>query len=211
MSESARDVQRKAAIAGAAAAPLCLAAKGCGGPGPHPHSTCLEVVSVHASDDEVLSLMTPPGTPPKTADDTAPPVPPNELFFEILGDPPLQAWAQVCDRRDCKCSDLLVLATPEGREALLAQVHASGRKGEHCTSRGGPALEGITHFLLDAETAKPYWKQDRQAVQVTAETLAIAQRIDGDTLDALRNCWTLGRGYGDPEQRLLAAESIPVF
>lgn len=136
----------------------------------------------------------------------------DEGVFELAGDEPTWIWVHTCPTENCQCRTVLVLATDDGRDALLER----GAAVREAWNTGGDyyktaeSLSNLIAFRLEID-ANVVLSLDGAIPLDLAEhprIANVAQRIDGDLLDAMGRLWYLGKGWPDPEQQVLLAAKI---
>jgi hypothetical protein len=137
---------------------------------------------------------------------------PGEGIDELAGDRPAWIWAHTCRDSKCDCRAALILATTEGREALLdrgAAVHEAWLAGTEYTQVAW-RLHELDHFFIDIDTAEAYWTNGERRIDVGDHPRIgkILPCIDGELLEEIGRLWYLGKGWPDPEQQILAAQEI---
>lgn len=139
---------------------------------------------------------------------------PDDGLFELAGAKPAWIWAHTCPMPECACRTAVILATDKGRGHLLERV-ASIRdtysaKGDYAAVAA--TFDDLVAFDLDIDTAHVYSPGDGKPVDLAANPRIadVAQRIDGDLLDALGKLWYRGKGRADPEQEALVPAEIRI-
>lgn len=139
---------------------------------------------------------------------------PDDGVFELPGDEPTWIWAHTCPTENCQCRVALVLTTQDGRDALLER----GAAVREAWNTGGDyykvaeSLSDLIAFRLEIDANLVLSLNDASPLDLAAHPRIadIAQRIDGDLLDALGRLWYRGKGWPDPEQQVLRASTIKI-
>ena len=133
-------------------------------------------------------------------------------LLEIPTDPPTWAWAHTCRNPGCDCRDVLMLATADGRQALLERVHRVYQERRDGVSMLHAAwqIRELDTFYLHLDTAQPYWANAKQNFDLTDHPRIgpIAAQLDGERLDAIDRWWHRYKGQPHPEQSLARGEAL---
>lgn len=111
-------------------------------------------------------------------------------LLELAGATPLWNWAHPCRIVDCDCRLALILATTDGRDALLergADVHKAWHAGSDFT-RVGSLSADLDVFQLNIDSMDAFLVGSQTPLDVTSQPQArdALERLDGEMLDALR-------------------------
>jgi SEC-C motif len=125
----------------------------------------------------------------------------------LSGKEPVWIWAFTCPVPACDCRRAVVLSTKGGREMLVergAPVREAWLRGGGSYPRVAAALEDVTAFAVDIDDGEiyPVYGEDSDdALDFDAhpEAREIADRMDGETLEACGHLWYRGKGLPDPE------------
>lgn len=136
----------------------------------------------------------------------------DDGLFELAGPEPMWIWAHTCPTPDCECRDALILATTDGREALLqrgAGVRAAWNS-ESSYKRVASQLTSVEAFILDLDAAEAFPPVGDEPLSLAdhPRVRAVVERIDGEILDALGRLWYRGKGKPEPETRMRATKKI---
>lgn len=137
---------------------------------------------------------------------------PSEGIYELAGERPTWIWAHTCPDSKCDCRAVLILATTEGREALLergATVHEAWLAGTEY-AQAAWRLHDLDHFFIDIDTAEAYWTNGERRIDVGDHPRIgqILASMDGELLDEIGRLWYRGKGWPDPEQQILEAREV---
>lgn len=126
---------------------------------------------------------------------------PDDGVFELPGLPAAWIWVCTCAEPECDCRTAVVLATHDGRDALLervAPVYAAWSKPGGRYHHVATEIQTLIGFLIDIDDAVVYALQpgelvplDLQAHPAIAE---LASRIRGPLLDRFDELWHHGKG-----------------
>jgi hypothetical protein len=121
-------------------------------------------------------------------------------------------WAHTCPEPECTCRTALILATREGRSALLEigePVHAAWRDGSGYADVASK-LRGVDAFGLGIDTVVPCKMTDGEPLdlELHPRVRAIVERLDGEVLDRIGRLWYAGKGKPDPEARVRQEERV---
>ncbi len=126
-------------------------------------------------------------------------------ILEIPTDPPTWLWAYTCRNRGCDCRDVVILATTDGREALLERVHRvyqlRGAEGKFLDAAW--QVRELDTFYFHLDTAQPYWSNaNQQDFDLTDHPRIgpLAARLDGERLETIDRWWHRGKGQPDPQE-----------
>ena len=139
---------------------------------------------------------------------------PDDGVFELAGAEPAWIWVHTCPKPTCSCRSALVLATHDGRELLLERGAAVRDAWNTQTnySRVAAALDDLIVFHIDIDTVEISSPIDDEPLDSGAHPRIadIAMRIDGDLLESIGQLWYRGKGWPDPEQKVLLAAEIVI-
>ena len=133
-------------------------------------------------------------------------------LIELAGATPLWIWAHPCRIVDCDCRLALILASTDGRAALLergAEAHKAWHAGSDFT-RVGSLSADLDVFLLHIDSVDAFLVGPQTPLDVTShpQVRAVLERLDGEVLDALGRFYDHSRGQEDRATRLGAAQKI---
>ena len=138
----------------------------------------------------------------------------DEGLFELPGNEPLWIWVHTCPDRRCDCREALILATNEGRDALLTRGLPVRESWQARTSYADVAaqLEEFTPFFLDIDAVKATDLEGNplNPLVMHPRITAAIDRMDGDVLDAIARLWYIGKGYPDQREMVLGAKSVTI-
>ena len=139
---------------------------------------------------------------------------PDDGVFELAGAEPAWIWVHTCPKPTCSCRSALVLATHDGRELLLERGAAVRDAWNTQTnySRVAAALDDLIVFHIDIDTVEISSPIDDEPCNLGAHPRIadIAMRIDGGLLESIGQLWYRGKGWPDPEQKVLLATEIKI-
>ena len=131
----------------------------------------------------------------------------DDRLFELAGTEPAWIWVSTCPTPNCECRDALVLASRDGRAALLERVVVAQEalKSSEGLSVAAAECAGLIAFSLDIDSTEVFTPDDKQPLSLTdhPRIADIASRIDGDLLESIGRLWYRGKGSADPEQEAL--------
>ena len=133
-------------------------------------------------------------------------------LLELVGAPPIWIWAHPCRLADCDCRLVLVLATPEGRTALIeraAGVHKAWHGGADC-AQVACRLTDLVVFQVHIESAEAFLPDAQTPLDLAnhPQVCAVLDRLDGEVLDAIGHFYDRCRGKEDRAARVATAEKI---
>jgi hypothetical protein len=127
----------------------------------------------------------------------------------LSGKEPMWIWAFTCPVAACDCRRAVVLSTKGSREMLVergAPVREAWLRGGGSYPRVAAALEDVTAFAVDIDDGEicPVYGGDPDDAfdfdfDAHPEAREIADRVDGETLEAFGHLWYRGKGLPDPD------------
>jgi hypothetical protein len=145
---------------------------------------------------------------------TAQPLRLDEGLFELSGDEPLWIWAHTCTDPNCDCRDAFIVASNEGRDALirygLPVVEAWQARTGH--AEVAARHDNLTSFFLNIDTVDVAVAEGSHLALGPANPriTEVVDRINGDVLDAMDRLWHIGKGYPDQREMVLSANSVAI-
>lgn len=137
---------------------------------------------------------------------------PDNGVFKLAGTPPVWMLAHTCRTPDCPCRIAKIMASHEGEQALLRHQDAY-----HEAMQGGrdfvvDASADLLLFDLDIDSAAVFALRGTEPLDLALHPAiaAVAERIDGDVLESLGRLWYRGKGWPDPEESALRAQTFEV-
>lgn len=139
---------------------------------------------------------------------------PDDGVLELPATEPAWIWVHTCPMPKCECRSALVLATHEGREVLLergAVVREAWNAGTGYAEVAAK-LTDLVVFHIDIDTAEAFIPDGDKPLDLAEHPRigAITERIDGDLLDSIGRLWYRGKGWADPEQKVLLAKQVKI-
>ncbi|HNN95747.1 MAG TPA: hypothetical protein PKI03_25890, partial [Pseudomonadota bacterium] len=130
-------------------------------------------------------------------------------LLELVGAPPIWIWAHPCRLADCDCRLVLILATPEGRTALIeraAGVHKAWHDGADC-AQVASRLTDLVVFQVHIESAEAFLPDAQTPLDLAnhPQVCAVLDRLDGEVLDAIGHFYDRSRGKEDRAARVASA------
>lgn len=140
-------------------------------------------------------------------------LPVDDGLFELSGPEPLWVWVHTCPTPRCSCRTAVVIASGDGPAALLERgrpVREAWKTPGGLFRDAAAQVEGVVAFELDIDTA------DVSAAGTGADlnpedeprVRAVAERIDGEVLEAIGELWYRGKGQQLPYDELRHAPAI---
>jgi hypothetical protein len=121
-------------------------------------------------------------------------------------------WTLTCPMRDCPCRLALILASDQGREALLSRGACvfEAWKTNAAYTELAKKLTDLVVFYLDIDTTEVFSPHEDEPLNLAQHPKidAIVSRMDGDLLDEMGRLWYQGKGWPDPEVQALSATQI---
>lgn len=138
---------------------------------------------------------------------------PDDGVFELAGPRPAWIWAHTCPTPGCTCRTALILASDDGRAALLERGAAVRAAWEANGDYPGvaAAIDDLHVFSIDIDSVEVLAPDAPQSDCAERPRIAdLAARLDGEVLDAIGHLWYRGKSMPDPSQAVLLADEIGV-
>jgi hypothetical protein len=138
----------------------------------------------------------------------------DEGVFQLSGYDAPWIWAHTCPTPKCSCRSALILATNDGRAALLergAPVRTAWQDGSGYADVAA-RLSDLDVFHIEIDSIEIFTPLGDEPLDLAKHPRirAIVERLDGELLEEIGRLWYRGKGLPNPESAIRRAGEIVI-